>query len=407
MKTKITSIFFAFIMTFAIGQSMAQSPEAFNYQAVARDAAGDVLSNQAIGIRVSLHNGSAAGAVDYSETFTPTTNEFGLFTLAIGTGTVVSGDFSTISWGTAQYWLQVEMDPAGGATYADMGTSQLLSVPYAMYAENSVWQKAGSAAYYNSGNVGIGTDNPLTHLHLLGSFRVDYSNPLIQLYDGSAFKGFIQSFNNDMIFANANDTGSLELWTNYSEKMKIKANGNVGVNCINPTYKFQIDGPAGTFNASGIRLENSTGATGWSFYPSSAGSLIIGKTSNLGTFDATTGAYTSSSDARLKTNVRTLESVLPSVMGLEFKRYEFINNNPTHKESIGVIAQDLQKVFPEFVSVNSSNEGNPIVDNQLGVDYSGLSVIAIKAIQEQQLQIGLLNQQIELLKQEIELLKQK
>jgi len=176
MKTKISTIFFAFIMTFIIGQSLAQAPQSFNYQAVARDAAGDVLADQPIAIRVSLHNGSASGAVDYSETFAPTTNEFGLFTLAIGAGTPVSGTFSTLSWGTAQYWLQVEMDPTGGASYADMGTSQLLSVPYAMYAENTnglpsgssgqtIWNNgagwvADTTIYNNGYNVGIGTTSP-------------------------------------------------------------------------------------------------------------------------------------------------------------------------------------------------------------------------------------------------------
>ena len=151
-------------MLFVIGQTMAQSPEAFNYQAVARDASGNILANQSLGIRVSLHNGSASGTVDYKETFTVTTNEFGLFTLAIGTGIPVTGDFSLLQWDASQYWLQVEMDPAGGNTYTDMGASQLLSVPYAMYASKSVWKKNGTAAIYMDGGVGIGTGSPTATL---------------------------------------------------------------------------------------------------------------------------------------------------------------------------------------------------------------------------------------------------
>nr|HPI31358.1 tail fiber domain-containing protein [Bacteroidales bacterium] len=89
------------------------------------------------------------------------------------------------------------------------------------------------------------------------------------------------------------------------------------------------------------------------------------------------------------------------------KRYEFIDNNPSHKESIGIIAQDLQKVFPEFVSVNKVNDGNPLVENQLGVDYAGLSVLALKAIQEQQNEITLLKAEIELLKKKILILEEK
>jgi len=136
MKTTLTKIFFSMLVVVQLSfySALAQAPQAFNYQAVARDVSGNVLPNQALGIRVSIHLGSATGAVSYSETFGPTTNEFGLFTLAIGTGTVVDGQFDTIAWGKSQYWMQVEMDPAGGATYTDMGTTQLLSVPYAMFA---------------------------------------------------------------------------------------------------------------------------------------------------------------------------------------------------------------------------------------------------------------------------------
>jgi len=133
MKT-IIQLFATFLLFLMLGFSYAQVPQAFNYQAVARNEAGNVLPDQAIGIRVSLHEGSESGDVVYSETFAPTTNDFGLFTLAIGTGTVVSGNFSTINWSDYQYWLQVEMDMTGGTTYANMGASKLLSVPYAMYA---------------------------------------------------------------------------------------------------------------------------------------------------------------------------------------------------------------------------------------------------------------------------------
>jgi len=189
--------------------------------------------------------------------------------------------------------------------------------------------------------------------------------------------------------------------------MRIDVSGNVGVNCAAPAYKFEVDGPSGTFSVSGIRIQNTSGPTGWSFYPSISGALIIGKTSNLGSFDGTTGAYTALSDQRVKTNIRPLEPVLSSVLNMQLKRYEFIDNNPSHKESIGIIAQDLQKVFPEFVSVNKVNDGNPLVENQLGVDYAGLSVLALKAIQEQQNEITLLKAEIELLKKKILILEEK
>lgn len=245
MKTKITSIFFAFIMTIAIGQSMAQSPEAFNYQAVARDAAGDVLADQAIGIRVSLHNGSAGGAVDYSETFAPTTNEFGLFTLSIGAGTPVTGQFDTLHWDVAQYWLQVEMDPTGGVAYADMGTSQLLSVPYAMYASKGVWEKNGASAVYMDGGVGIGTLTPTATLDVVRNNTLTNSQIWVkQLGTGDASIGFNTPVGSWAIANDQDDFGKLKIGNNAfassSPQMTFDVNGHIGIGTTNPSTQSKL-----------------------------------------------------------------------------------------------------------------------------------------------------------------------
>jgi len=113
---------------------LGQSPQLFNYQGVARSTAGVALASQPIGLRFSIHDGTATGAVVYEETQTATTNSFGLYVVSIGSGTVVSGTFNTINWGSGSKFLQVEIDPAGGTSYAGGGTTQLLSAPYAMYA---------------------------------------------------------------------------------------------------------------------------------------------------------------------------------------------------------------------------------------------------------------------------------
>lgn len=137
MKRTFIAFISALLMFVLIGQLSAQVPQAFNYQAVARNAAGDILENQTVGLKLTIHQGSSSGIIVYSETHSPTTNQFGLFTVALGQGTVVSGTFSSITWSTGNYWLQVQMDPAGGTTYANMGTDQLLTVPFAMYADNA------------------------------------------------------------------------------------------------------------------------------------------------------------------------------------------------------------------------------------------------------------------------------
>ena len=135
MKRNILSVIF--LCFISIGIIYAQVPQAFNYQAVARDKLGNLLENTEIGIEVIIHEGSSSGTIVYTEIFVPKTNKFGLFTLQIGLGARVTGNFSTINWSTGDYWLQVLMDPTAGTSYTDMGTSQLLSVPFAMYAANS------------------------------------------------------------------------------------------------------------------------------------------------------------------------------------------------------------------------------------------------------------------------------
>jgi len=115
----------------------AQTPQSFKYQAVARDASGEVVTDQAIGMQISILQSSTSGTAVYVETFTPTTNGFGLITLNIGAGTWVSGDFTTIDWSADTYFIKIEMDITGGTTYEEYGTSQLLSVPYALHAKTA------------------------------------------------------------------------------------------------------------------------------------------------------------------------------------------------------------------------------------------------------------------------------
>jgi hypothetical protein len=137
MKKAIFTFLGILMMFVFISQLNAQVPQAFNYQAVARNATGVLLDNQSVGIKISIHQTTASGTVVYSETFTPTTNQFGLFTIEIGQGAPVTGTFNTIDWSTGSYFLQVQMDPAGGTSYTNMGTTQLLTVPFAMYAANA------------------------------------------------------------------------------------------------------------------------------------------------------------------------------------------------------------------------------------------------------------------------------
>src|SRR5690349_13990425 len=110
----------------------AQVPNQLNYQGVARKANGHGIPNQTVSVRLSIHDLSAAGPVVYRETRSVGTNAFGLFTIAIGSpgATGVIGSIGAVNWGTGNKFLQVEFDPDGGSSFIDMGTAQLLSVPY-------------------------------------------------------------------------------------------------------------------------------------------------------------------------------------------------------------------------------------------------------------------------------------
>jgi hypothetical protein len=120
---------------------MAQVPQGVGYQGVATDANGIELVNQSISIRASVLSGSATGTVEWEETHATSTDTFGLFTLTIGQGTNTTNglqtSFADISWGTNTHFLKIEMDVTGGSTYSNMGTNQMMSVPYALYAESA------------------------------------------------------------------------------------------------------------------------------------------------------------------------------------------------------------------------------------------------------------------------------
>jgi hypothetical protein len=127
---------------------LAQAPQGIPYQAIARNASGVAIANTAVKVRFSIRDSTATGPVKYQETHTPTTSALGLFSVNLGMGTVVSGTFSGINWGKNAKFLQVELDPAGGTNYTDLGTTQMMSVPYALQA-GSVDLKAGEISAKN------------------------------------------------------------------------------------------------------------------------------------------------------------------------------------------------------------------------------------------------------------------
>lgn len=111
-----------------------------SYQAVIRDANNALVSNHAVGMRISILQGSISGTVVYQEIYNPNhqTNANGLVNIEVGSGIPLAGTFAAIDWSSGPYFIKTETDPTGGTDYTIIGTNQLLSVPYAFYANTSM-----------------------------------------------------------------------------------------------------------------------------------------------------------------------------------------------------------------------------------------------------------------------------
>ncbi|MBZ0242810.1 MAG: fibrobacter succinogenes major paralogous domain-containing protein, partial [Bacteroidales bacterium] len=150
---KLFTILVAVILTssvFLSRQANAQSPQKMSYQAVIRNSDDALITEQLVGLKIRIRKGSESGDVVYTETQTPTTNVNGLVSVEIGGDT----GFGNIDWSAGPYFIETEIDPAGGTTYSITGTSQLLSVPYALYTDEvdpNVPQgtQAGEMQYWN------------------------------------------------------------------------------------------------------------------------------------------------------------------------------------------------------------------------------------------------------------------
>ena len=122
------------IMLFFPFFSFAQAPQKINFQSILRNSSGEIVANKAVNIRISLLAGSANGSSVFTETHAKTTDASGLISIQIGMGTLVSGVFNSINWGNQAHFIKLEADFNGGSNYVVLGTQELMSVPYALYA---------------------------------------------------------------------------------------------------------------------------------------------------------------------------------------------------------------------------------------------------------------------------------
>ncbi|WMJ74701.1 hypothetical protein RCC89_16225 [Cytophagaceae bacterium ABcell3] len=165
---------FTFLFLLILAKSLyAQAPEKMNYQAVIRDGDGDLIAEKEVGVRIRILKDSEFGGAVFVETHTVQTNANGLVSLHIGDGEAVEGTLADIEWAEGVYFIQTETDPNGGTNYSITGTSQLLSVPYALYSKksgDSLFVEKGDVIYSNR-KVGIGMNEPEEQLHVDGNVK--------------------------------------------------------------------------------------------------------------------------------------------------------------------------------------------------------------------------------------------
>ena len=251
-------LFTCLIAFMLISGAFAQSPEKMSFQAVVRNSSNQLVTNHTVGMRISILQSTVTGTAVYVETQNPTSNANGLVTVEIGGGTVVSGTFASINWANGPYFIKTETDPTGGTNYSISGTSQLLSVPYALMSKSA---ENGFASVYaqtekrpildESGNISIG--EPFNGSWWL-SPKLNVNGSVNVLPGGSnccallALDASTLSGGQPYIIASLGDqsgegAGKFLIRNDGYTSLFIMDNvGRVGIGNINPAYKLDVSG---------------------------------------------------------------------------------------------------------------------------------------------------------------------
>jgi hypothetical protein len=263
---KLFPIFTALIITATV---FAQAPKKISYQAVIRNTTNALVINHTVGMKISILQDSATGTSVYTETQTSVTNANGLVSIEIGGGIVVCGSFDSINWTNGLYFIKTETDYNGGTNYTISGTSQLLSVPYTLYANNGITaaEKIKLAALNNADGsetkINAGTNISLTGTGTIASPYVVYATA----GGSSGFTHYIgEQFGGGVIFHLYKDNIGVEhgLIVALTDQSSAQAWSNVTITLIGPTAQSPWDG-----------LSNSNAIVGQTGHTSSAAKLCL------------------------------------------------------------------------------------------------------------------------------------
>ncbi|MEI8193549.1 MAG: hypothetical protein WCG64_06765, partial [Flavobacteriia bacterium] len=257
--------FFIFCFTLGISTLLfAQAPEGINYQAVIRKTDGTLVTNSTMGIRVQIKQTSATGTLVYSERQTATSTQFGLVNFVIGSGTVLSGTFSSINWASGNYWVCLAVDFSNGTNYVDYGSQRLMSTPYALYAKTAGVQlnqwRYGAVA-------------PAAALGNMGDFYLDTATG--NVYYKSAATTWILTGNIKGATGAAGPTGAAGATGPTGATGPAGAAGATG-----PQGPTGVAGPAGTSIMSGIIAPTALIGNNGDFYINTATNMLYGPKAN-------------------------------------------------------------------------------------------------------------------------------
>lgn len=269
-----------------------------------------------------------------------------------------------------------------------------------LYVDNGGGVSIGSSSIppanglFVSGNLGLGISVPAAKLHVTGGVDASLTG------NGFLVNGPTTGFNlvlddNEIIARNNGAAATLTLNNNGGDVIidGTNAGTNVGINTASPVSDLHILHTNG-FISNGLTIEDNFAAgLSWNIYSATTGELWLSTDGvQKGEFNGVSGAYTALSDRKFKKDITSMDNVLDRVMKLNPRSYHFTKQQSADRKFIGMIAQEVQPVFPEAVYQHSgANDGT---DDFLTLDYSTFGIIAIKAIQEQQKTITTLEERI-------------